>query len=155
MLRKVMVSLAAVCCFAACGVRRRTYVVQEGTPAGELVIEWHPSCPPAAKDGLGARIDIPATGYVCTSTLQGDEWHESRYALRSRSGVRRLRLDEEVFNHSTFSFGKPGCSMERESFYYQPRGSKDGSSRDLEPLFRIRHSCDPTYHALPPAKSGV
>jgi|GEM_PF-3853540 len=157
MFRKTIVGLATLLTVAHCGLRQRTYVVQEGTPAGELVIEWDPSCPPAAKDGLGVRIDIPISGHVCTSTTPGDEWHHWRYVLRGPGGVRqRLTYDEEVFNHGFISFGKPGCGMEGEAFFYRPFGSKKVEvQRDLEPLFRIRHSCDPSYHAEPVSRGGV
>ena len=132
----------------ACGHRHPIYVVAEGTPAGEIVIEHsNPACLPLAASVSGVEIRVPASGYLCTSTSSYPGWSYRSYVLQGSSSRRSLKLNREIFNHSTFQYGKQGCEMVGESFFYLPGGAKVETGANFEGLFRLHHDCDPWIQA--------
>jgi len=120
-------------------------VIEKGTPPGEIVVEVaNPTCPAALRTTLGVEIRVPKAGYTCVSIPEGTGWAPRRYLLEGPGGRERLSLDREVFNHATFQFGRPGCTMVGERFFYLPAGQKVSTGADMEKLFLEHHTCDPT-----------
>src|SRR5438477_12701737 len=72
---KVFLLAAATFGMAACGIRYRVFVVEKGTPPGEIVVEVaNPACPAALRTTLGVEIRIPKSGYTCVSIPARAGW---------------------------------------------------------------------------------
>jgi hypothetical protein len=134
----------ALVCSTGCRNRHRVYVLAPDTPPGEIVIErGNPACPAV----VGDELHVPASGYLCTSLPNAPGCQYRRYEIEGPTGRRSLTLERDIFNHTAFQFGRRGCEMVGESFFYLPNGAKVQSEADKSKLFQLHHDCDPSVRS--------
>lgn len=123
-------------------------IIADGVKQGWVLIEFgNPSCPPAKESFLRRVIDVPASGYACTSTAVDKSVLLSRYYRRNLDRSKtRLTIDHwiqgRMLSDGTSATVLPGgaitkaCRIQAETFWY---GAPHSGRGDPEAVIRAHH----------------
>ena len=105
-------------------IHLQTYLLSTKIETKWITIEYdNPKCSPLEKKVLGREIEIPESGYVCTSSLMEMGWTYSKFYLVDNNKRVEITEDEQIFVRSALYINQGGCNVTAEIFLYESKNN--------------------------------
>jgi Family of unknown function (DUF6843) len=113
----LLLTLVGVSCAP---LRTKTYLIPAKIESRWITIEYsNPECEPLKESTFGRELNIPDTGYLCTSTAMDTEWHrEIFYLIDDHNNRTEIRPEDRVFRRESFNVNQSTCKVVGEEFFY-------------------------------------
>lgn len=127
-------------CETCTPVRGYTVVLPEQLRHSWIVIErGKASCGPIERGSFATTIEIPADGYLCTSSSFESSWMIQRYLVRGDKGVAPLETGKDIHQRNSMHLQSRGCDIRAEIFFFGAIDDPARASRSEDDVLKRQY----------------
>lgn len=126
----IMICLGCAIFYIWQPIHLQTYLLSSKIETKWIAIEYdNPKCSPLAKSVLGREIEVPESGYVCTSSPMEMGWTYSKFYLVDNDKRIAITEEKQIFAQSALFINQGACSVTAEIFLYESKNISKASNQ--------------------------